>query len=84
MKHSPAYRHALDAVAAHDEATDRLVAQTQRSNLIGLDRALYAAKDACKGRYANEALNLSMTSKRMWHYVKTIAATLPRKQPQES
>ena len=79
MEHSPAYHHALEAVAAHDEATDRLVTQTQRSNMIGLTRALHAAADARKGRYANEALNLSMTSKRMWHYVKAIAATLPQK-----
>lgn len=80
MRHSPAYRHALDAVAGYDATLDRLVRLTAATDLTALDHAIKCAGDHSA---SNAALKLSMTASRMWRAAAEIKLTLPSKQPQE-
>lgn len=80
MRHSPAYRHALDAVSEYDATMDRLVRLTAATDLAALDHAIKCASDPSA---SNAALKLSMTASRMWRAAAEIKLTLPSKQPQE-
>lgn len=80
MRHSPAYRHALDAVAGYNATLDRLVWLTAAIDLKALDNAIECFSDPSA---SNAALKLSMTASRMWRAAAEIKLTLPSKQPQE-
>lgn len=65
MKHSPAYHHALNAVAGYDAATDRLVRINAQSNIIALDKTLRAIRRSTNGNRSATVLLLSLVSDRI-------------------
>ena len=59
MKHTPAYLRALDAVAAMqpDKTMLRLVNLTWSTNLVALDKTLFAVRSAAKATYDKEGVH---------------------------